>query len=349
MENQLELCELSVRLEGESVVRRVSLTLRPGELACLVGPSGCGKTTLLRTIAGFEQPSAGSIRLHGREIADARGGVPAEKRGVGMVFQDLALFPHLTVAGNIAFGMRGQPREAVERRIEELLDLVELRSLRDCYPHQLSGGQQQRVALIRAMAPRPALLLLDEPFSSQDMERREQLVREVRDILLDEGVTAMLVTHDQHEAFAFADTIGVMNGGRLLQWDNAFDLYHRPANRFVADFIGQGVLIEAVVREGQTLQTELGEICGELSRELPPESEAELLIRPDDIVHDDQSPVRARVVSRLFRGASHLYTLELESGTRILCLAPSHHNHQTGEWIGIRLNLDHLVVFPAEG
>ncbi len=347
MQNQLEIHDLSIRLGGKSIVHQVSLTLRPGELSCLVGPSGCGKTTLLRTIAGFEQPSAGSVLLHGNRIADASHSTPPEKRGIGMVFQDLALFPHLTVAANIAFGMQGEPRPAVDQRIDELLRLVGMSAQRNCYPHQLSGGQQQRIALIRAMAPRPALLLLDEPFSSQDMERREQLVQEVRAILLEEGITAMLVTHDQHEAFAFADTIGVMSEGGLLQWDSAFNLYHRPLSRFVADFIGQGVLISARIVDGQTLQTELGKIRGELSQQLPPGSTAELLIRPDDIIHDDQSPVRARVVARLFRGASHLYTLELESGTRVLCLAPSHHNHRIGERIGIRLNLDHLVVFPC--
>ncbi|HFC54236.1 MAG TPA: ABC transporter ATP-binding protein [Gammaproteobacteria bacterium] len=348
MQNQLELRELSVRLGGKAVVQQVSLALQPGELTCLVGPSGCGKTTLLRAIAGFEQPCAGSISLHGNRVADARHSVPPEKRGIGMVFQDLALFPHLTVAGNIAFGMRGQPRPAIDRRIDELLELVDMPALRNCYPHQLSGGQQQRIALIRAMAPRPALLLLDEPFSSQDMERREQLVQEVRNILARDGITAMLVTHDQHEAFAFADTIGVINDGRLLQWDSAFDLYHRPKSRFVADFIGQGVLLGATVLDRETLQTELGKIRGELSRQLPGGSAVELLIRPDDIVHDDSSPVRARVVNRLFRGASHLYTLELTSGGRVLCLAPSHHDHRPGEQIGIRLNLDHLVIFPAK-
>ena len=348
MQGPLELRELTVELEGKPVLQQIDLTLQPGELACLVGPSGCGKTTLLRAIAGFEQPSAGSVRLNGRLLADGAGGVPPEKRGVGMVFQELALFPHLTVAENIAFGLRGVPRNTVRERVDTLLALVEMESRRDCYPHQLSGGQQQRIALVRALAPRPALLLLDEPFSSQDMERREQLVGEVRDILLEEGVTAMLVTHDQHEAFAFADIIGVMNQGRLLQWDSAFDLYHRPASRFVADFIGQGVLIDAIVRNERTLQTELGEVRGELSCRLPPGSEVELLIRPDDVIHDDRSPVRARVVARLFRGASHLYTLELESGTRLLCLAPSHHNHQAGERIGIRLSPDHLVIFPRE-
>jgi len=168
MQGPLELRDLTVELEGKPVLQQIGLTLQPGELACLVGPSGCGKTTLLRAIAGFEQPSAGSVRLNGRLLADGTGGVAPEKRGVGMVFQELALFPHLTVAENIAFGLRGVPRHTARERIDTLLALVEMESRRDCYPHQLSGGQQQRIALVRALAPRPALLLLDEPFSSQE-------------------------------------------------------------------------------------------------------------------------------------------------------------------------------------
>ncbi len=345
-EKPLELSALSVRLEDRAVLEGVSLALRPGELGCLVGPSGCGKTTLLRTIAGFEQPAAGAVRVNGREVAGAWGGVAPEQRGVGMVFQDLALFPHLTVAENVAFGLRGQPARRVARRVDELLELVKLRPVRDSYPHQLSGGQQQRVALIRAMAPRPALLLLDEPFSSQDMERREQLVTEVRDILKKEGVAAVLVTHDQHEAFAFADTVGVMNEGRLLQWDCAFALYHRPATRFVASFIGQGVFLDAVVRAESVLETELGELSGELSQRLPPATRVVLLVRPDDVIHDETSPLRAEVVRRLFRGATYLYTLRLASGAEVLYLAPSHQVHPLGEKIGIRLDLEHLVIFP---
>ncbi len=348
MSELLELKDLSVSLNGKAIVRQVSLSLPEKGLAALVGPSGCGKTTLLRTVAGFEKPAGGTVMLGGRCVAGGRDSVPPEKRGVGMVFQELALFPHLTVAENIAFGLRNWKASAVEQRVAELLELIGMPEQANCYPHQLSGGQQQRVALVRAMAPRPALLLLDEPFSSQDMERRELLVQEVRKILQEEGIAAMLVTHDQHEAFAFADTVGVMNEGRLLQWDSAFNLYHRPADRFVADFIGQGELIEAVISGPQSVRTELGEIHGELTQQLPPGSRVVLLIRPDDVIHDDQSPVHARVVGRLFRGATHLYTLTLKSGTRVPCLAPSHHDHQMGEWIGIRLNLDHLVVFPLE-
>jgi iron(III) transport system ATP-binding protein len=205
---------------------------------------------------------------------------------------------------------------------------------------------QQRVALARAMAPKPDILLLDEPFSSMDAELREQLAREVRDVLKREDVTAILVTHDQLEAFAMADLIGVLGHGQIHQWGTGFGLYHEPADRFVADFIGQGVLLPATVHDEIRVRTELGRIAGERPHGLPPGSPAEVLIRPDDMLYDESSPRKAVVVERAFRGAEFLYTLRLASGTRVLCLVPSHHRHAVGEEIGVRLQADHLVVFP---
>ncbi|MFC1684150.1 ABC transporter ATP-binding protein [Pseudomonadota bacterium] len=346
MSKQLQLNNVSIRLENQLIVQEISFSLIPGEIGCLLGPSGCGKTTLLRAIAGFEQPTIGDIQLHGQQVADTKKSLSPEKRRVGMVFQDLALFPHLSVTDNIAFGMRDATKAEINHRIDELLELVGLSHLRNSHPHQLSGGQQQRIALARAMAPRPTLLLLDEPFSSQDSERREQLAREVRNILKQDGITAMLVTHDQHEAFAMADHIGVMTDGRLLQWDTPFNLYHSPQDRTVADFIGQGVFIRGRVLDNRQLQTPLGDLHGDVCLNLPVNAEVELLVRPDDIIHDDQSHYLATVEEKAFRGADHLYTLRLPGDTRVLCLAPSHHNHRIGEQIGIRLELDHLVVFP---
>ena len=344
MSKQLQLNNVSIRLENQTIVQEISFSLIPGEIGCLLGPSGCGKTTLLRAIAGFEQPTVGDIQLHGRQVADPKKCLSPEKRRVGMVFQDLALFPHLSVADNIAFGMRKATKAEINKRIDELLELVDLPHLRNSHPHQLSGGQQQRIALARAMAPRPSLLLLDEPFSSQDSERREQLAREVRNILRKDGITAMLVTHDQHEAFAMADHIGVMTDGRLLQWDTPYNLYHRPRDRTVADFIGQGVFISGTVLGDQQLQTPFGTLSGHFSQALPTDTQVELLVRPDDIIHDDKSSHLATVEEKSFRGADHLYTLRLPGDTRVLCLAPSHHNHQIGEEIGIRLELDHLEL-----
>jgi len=331
----LELDDISVSLGRTPVVHDVSLTLEEGQIGCLVGPSGCGKTTLLRTIAGFEQPAAGSISVRDRQVACLQHSDTPESRGVGMVFQDLALFPHMTVAQNIAFGMGKRRKAEISDRVAELLDLVGLGDYAKSYPHQLSGGQQQRVALIRAMAPRPELLLLDEPFSSQDTELRVKLAHEVRDILKRDGITAILVTHDQHEAFAM----------RLLQWDSAWDLYHRPAERFVADFIGEGVFICGNTMQADQIQTELGIISGPLSERLESGTQIDLLVRPDDIVHDESSPNKGTVIAKDFRGADHLYTLRMPGSTRVLCLVPSHFNHEVGESIGVRLRLDHLVIF----
>jgi iron(III) transport system ATP-binding protein len=345
--SQLSVLEVSVAYGDNTVVQDVSFVLEPGNIGCLLGPSGCGKTTLLRAIAGFEPLSRGEIRLHGELVSRPGFTLAPEQRQIGMVFQDFALFPHLSVSRNIAFGLRDQPAAARRRRVGELLELVGLTGAARQYPHELSGGMQQRVALARAMAPRPQILLLDEPFSSMDADLREQIAREVRDVLKREGITAILVTHDQLEAFAMADLIGVIGGGRVHQWGSGFSLYHEPADRFVADFIGQGVLLPASVHDEIRVKTELGRIAGEHPHGLAPGTPAEVLIRPDDMVYDESSPRKAVVVERAFRGAEFMYTLRLGSGTEVLCLVPSHHRHAVGEEIGVRLQADHLVVFPV--
>jgi iron(III) transport system ATP-binding protein len=275
--------------------------------------------------------------------------VPPEERSVGMVFQDFALFPHLTVARNVAFGLRSQTADAAQRRVDEMLELIGLKDAGDAFPHELSGGQQQRVALARALAPNPDLLLLDEPFSSLDIDLRERLTLEVRGILKAAGTTAILVTHDQHEAFVLADEIGVMNAGTIEQWDTAYRLYHQPHTRFVADFVGQGVFLRGVAIGRGRVLTELGELASDNPLSMAEGAAVDLLLRPDDIVHDDASPWQAEVAAKAFRGADFLYTLALGSGTRVLSLVPSHHDHAIGERIGIRLSIDHVVAFPAGG
>jgi iron(III) transport system ATP-binding protein len=341
----LDLLDIDLAYPPRWVVQNLSLRMSCAGIGCLLGPSGCGKTTLLRAIAGFEPVRRGSIRLEGVELSRPDWSLPPERRRIGMMFQDLALFPHLTVTDNIAFGLRNWTAEERRARVRDLLRLIGLEDLAKRYPHQISGGQQQRVALARALAPRPRLLLLDEPFSSLDVTLREGLAREVRAILLQEGTGGLLVSHDQFEAFAFADEIGVLHEGRLLQWDSAYNLYHRPVDRFVANFIGQGVLLAGRVGEGGAVDTELGRIHGAPPAGCAPGVPVEVLVRPDDVVHDDVSPLRAEIVERVFRGAEFLYTLKLPSGARLLCLTPSHHNHAPGQCIGIRLDIDHLVVF----
>lgn len=331
----------------------LDLSLAAGSICCLLGPSGCGKTSVLRCIAGFERVSDGEIRIDGALVSSATQHVPPEHRRIGMVFQDYALFPHLDVAGNVGFGLHGAPGD--RERVAQLLETVGLASSARRFPHELSGGQQQRVALARALAPQPKLLLLDEPFSNLDVDLREQLAGELRSILKANGTTAVFVTHDQYEAFAIADEIAVMADGRIQQIAGAYNLYHQPANRFVADFIGQGVFVDGTVVDSQRLRIEIGEVrhsepirYANDAALCAPGSRVDVLLRPDDVVHDDLSPVHARVVQKAFRGAEILYSLQLDSGARVLSTVPSHHNHVLGETIGIRLDMDHLIVFPKK-
>ncbi|MCG5496822.1 ABC transporter ATP-binding protein [Ectothiorhodospira variabilis] len=346
MTRLLEIDHVSVGYDGTNVVHDVTLNLNTGVIGCLLGPSGCGKTTLLRSIAGFEPISDGQIRLEGQEVSRPGRTQPPERRQVGMVFQDFALFPHLTVAENIAFGIRGQTAGRRRQRVKELLGLISMDGYGEAYPHALSGGQQQRIAVARAMAPRPRVLLLDEPFSNMDVELREGLAREVRAILKQEEITAMLVTHDQNEAFAFADRIAVIHAGRVLQWDTAYNLYHKPRDRFVADFIGQGRMLPGQVLSEHEVKTELGTITGNVPQDCSPGAPVDVLVRPDDIMPDDDSEIFGEVMDKAFRGASFLYNLQLGSGTRVLCLTPSHYNFALGERIPLKLGFNHLVIFP---
>lgn len=341
----LELRNVSQSYGDLHVVHNLSLQLAKGEIGCLLGPSGCGKTTVLRLIAGFERLSAGEILLSGAAVATPDFSLPTEKRRIGMVFQDYALFPHLTVFENVAFGLHQMEKSQRSSRVMELLEVVGLTEAAKKYPHELSGGQQQRVAVARALAPRPDLLLLDEPFSNLDSDLREYLTQEIRDVLKSQNATAILVTHDQHEAFAMADEIGVMHQGMIQQWDTAYNLYHKPNSRFVADFVGKGVLLSGeVVAHGQ-MMTDLGVLHGELPDAVGVGQTVDILLRPDDIVHDDASKLQATIVHKAFQGADILYTLKLDSGQQVLSLVPSHHNHRLGEKIGICLEIDHVIAF----
>ncbi|MDX1676773.1 ABC transporter ATP-binding protein [Arsukibacterium sp.] len=340
------LDKLAVAYGPHVVVKDVSLALAEGQIGCLVGPSGCGKTTLLRAIAGFEPAASGSISLQQRVVSDKQTQLATEQRRVGMVFQDFALFPHLSVADNISFGLQSRSKKFKQDKVKQLLQLVGLPDLANRYPHQLSGGQQQRVALARALAPEPKVLLLDEPFSSLDAELREALARDIRHILQQLKITAVMVTHDQFEAFTMADMVGVMQHGKLQQWATPYELYHKPASRFVADFVGRGVLLPGEMLDGIKVQTCLGVFKQRYLQNASSGDKVDVLIRPDDIVHDDASGITAKVLEKSFRGSHILYTLALSGGEQVYCLALSHHNHAIGEQIGIRLDLDHLVLFP---
>ena len=352
----LQVANLGVTYAGrpQPAVDDVTFSLQTGQIGVLIGPSGCGKTTLLRAVAGLERANSGSIMLGSQIISSAELHVPAEQRRLGMVFQDYALFPHLDVARNVGFGISHLPSRQRAQRVAEVLELVGMPTAGKRFAHELSGGQQQRVALARALAPSPRLLLLDEPFSNLDVDLRERLAHEVRSILKAAGATALFVTHDQLEAFAIGDRIGVMQHGKLHQWDEAYALYHRPATRFVADFIGHGVFAHAQIEQrpqGVVVSTALGDLIDLEECPLPnayPDGLCDVLLRADDIVHDDHAHVKAQIVRKAFRGSEFLYTLRLATGEAVVAHVPSHHDHALGEWIGIRAEVDHVVTFPRE-
>ncbi len=345
MEHLLEIDAIRCGYEDHTVVDGLSLGLRPGSMACLLGPSGCGKTTVLRAVAGFEPLSSGEIRLAGQSVSRPGRMLAPEKRGLGMVFQDYALFPHLRVGENVAFGLRRRSRAERRRTAEQILELVGLAGCARRYPHELSGGEQQRVAVARALAPQPRLLLLDEPFSNLDVELRERLAVDIRDILKERGIASLFVTHDQHEAFVMGEQIGVMNGGRILQWDTPFNIYHEPADRFVADFIGQGRLIRGVLAAADTVDTVLGRLRGRRSYPWPAGSEVELLLRPDDLALDAGEGHPAQVVDRAFKGAETLYTLRLNDSTEVLSLVPSHQEYPLNARVHVRVVAQHVILF----
>jgi iron(III) transport system ATP-binding protein len=330
------------------VISGLSFSVPEHSLVCLLGPSGCGKTTVLRAIAGFHPLDEGNIKLGGHVVSEPGNTLAPEQRRVGMVFQDHALFPHIKVKDNVAFGLRKRHAATDLVFVDELLERVGLSTMSDRYPHELSGGQQQRVALARALAPKPDLLLMDEPFSNLDVELRERLGYEVREILKDQGITSVMVTHDQQDAFALSDKVGVMYDGRIEQWGTPYNLYHQPSNRFVADFIGEGVFLPGRLLDKATVEIELGTVQGRGNYHWDPGTVLDVLIRPDDIIPDSNGAMMAQVIRKAFKGAEILYTLRLDSGTEVLSLFPSHANHDVGEKVGIRLQAEHLVVFARD-
>jgi iron(III) transport system ATP-binding protein len=297
---------------GTAVVDGVSLEVAPGQILALLGPSGCGKTTTLRLIAGFEQVDSGSIHIDGQEVANGRSHthVPPEKRRAGMVFQDYAIFPHLSVADNVAFGLpRGKTRQ---NQVEEMLAFVGLAGLGARMPHELSGGQQQRVALARALAPRPAVLLLDEPFSNLDAALRQSVRQEVKGLLKASGTTAVFVTHDQEEALFLGDRVAVMNAGRLEQAGTPEAIFHAPRTRFVAEFMGHSTFIPGIVTAGG-VDTPLGFQAHTTT--LAPGTAVSMMARPDDVKLTADPAGQSRILSRQFQGIAFIYRVALPDGS----------------------------------
>jgi iron(III) transport system ATP-binding protein len=312
----------------------VSLEVRAGELVAVLGPSGCGKTTLLRLIAGFERPDSGSIEAGDERVAGNGSFVPPERRRVGMVFQDYALFPHLTVERNVAFGLERRPRAERRTLTRTTLELVGLQHKARRYPHELSGGERQRVALARALAPEPEVVLLDEPFSSLDASLRADLRREVELILRDAGATALLVTHDQEEALSLADRLAVMRDGRLVQIGAPEEVYARPADRWSAQFLGEVNVLSGVARGGG-VETDLG-VFDMPGAGGPPSGSLHVAVRPEQLELRSDSGGNAEVVEREFRGHDVLYRLRHESGRTVLVQLPSLELFEVGQRVFVR-------------
>jgi len=335
---------------GENMVLRgFDLELESGEIGGILGPSGCGKTSVLRAIAGFLSPTSGEIHLDGRLLSNTTTIVPPEQRNLGMVYQDYALFPHLNVGQNICFGIYKKTKQEQKAIAETLLDLIQLSGYENRMPAELSGGQQQRVALARSLATDPDVILLDEPFSGLDAELRRELSLAVKDILKERGTTALLVTHDQEEAFAMADHIGVICDGQIHQWGTAYNLYHQPANRFVADFVGRGSFLPGVSVDKNTVKTELGLI--RVTK--PPNNyiaggKVDLLIRPDDLTIDHQGSIKGLVSKKLFVGRDTVYQVKLASGIELEAMLPSYSDYQIGDELTLSIDVPNLIAFSVQ-
>ena len=331
-------------LSDQPAVQDISLTAHEGEIICLLGPSGCGKTTTLRAIAGFEKVTSGEIFLGGQCVSSPSLHVPTERRRVGMVFQDYALFPHLTVTDNVAFGLQKLSRTERNERTTSMLQLVGLIGYEDRYPHELSGGQQQRVALARALAPNPVILLMDEPFSNLDPDMTIKMRNELYRLLRQTKTTAVLVTHDHQEAFAMADRVAVLQDGLLVQYSTPETIYHLPTCQFVAEFVGKADFIPGVVQNGK-VETEIGPFPNHHQYEGDPN--VVVMVRPDDIKINSASSGNARILSRQFRGSQHLYKIELPSGHIVHSVEPSDHSYTIDSKVSLEVIARHTVLFNS--
>lgn len=341
----VECIALTKHFDDTMAVDHIDLQVERGQILTVLGPSGCGKTTLLRLIVGFEAPDAGQVKIDGRQVAGPGDMVPPERRRVGMVFQEHALFPHLTVGENIAFGLLDKPKVERKTRVKHLLNLVGLSEMGGRFPHELSGGESQRVALARALAPEPSVVLMDEPFSNLDADRRIRIRDQVRFILKQTGTTVIFVTHDQEEALFMGDRLAVMRHGRLEQVDQAEEIFRAPATGFVAEFLGRAEFLPAeVVQAG--LETELGVIQQEVNAS--PGTPVEVAFRADDLTFEPDPQGNAMVLARYFQGAVTTYRLRLGSGRIVHSLQPHYLEYSPGTRVRAKLDANHpLPVFEA--
>lgn len=342
----LELRKVTCAYEaGRPAISDISLCARKGEILCLLGPSGCGKTTTLRAIAGFEPVIGGEVHLQDQLVSAAGLLVPTEERRVGMVFQEYALFPHLRVAENIAFGLRHLSADQRTTQVHAMLAMTGLIGFERRYPHELSGGQQQRVALARALAQKPVVLLLDEPFSNLDPDMTGKMRQDLHDLLRRTNTTAILVTHDHDEAFAMADRVAVLNNGRLEQFDTPEAIYHMPSTPFVADFVGQADFIPGIVENGKVL-TEIGEFPNQVGYQGG--ARVVVMIRPDDIHVIPAENCTARILARQFRGSENLYMIGLPSGHVVHSSEASTSVYPVGTRVALEVIATHTVLFDQD-
>ena len=328
-----------------STVKGISLALQPGQILCLLGPSGCGKTTTLRAIAGFEKITSGIIRLEGQTLSSASVHIPPEKRRIGMVFQEYALFPHMRVVDNVAFGLYHWKGAEQNTRVQELLELVGLQDLGNRFPHELSGGQQQRVAMARALAPNPLMILLDEPFSNLDPDMTIKMRKELYHLLRKTQTTAILVTHDHEEAFAMADRVAVMEQGVLVQCDTPEAIYQTPSCPFVAKFIGQANTIPGTVINGQ-VETELGVFPNH--NHLGSATQVLVMVRPTDIQLHPSKAGQGRIESRQFQGSQTLYSVRLESGKVVHCCMSPIPVYNIDTPVELQITTTHTILFQQQ-
>ena len=346
-ETLLNINNVDVGYDNSIIVNGVSLELKAGEIGCLLGPSGYGKSTLLKAIAGFEPLKGGSISLSNNAISDQQNTLAPEQRNIGMVFQDVALFPHFTIEQNIAFGLKKLTKEQQTHRVKQLLKLIDLTDKLNDYPHQLSGGQQQRVALARALAPRPKLILLDEPFSGLDAKLRDSLVPQVRDILKQENVSAIMVSHDQSEAFAIADRIAIMQSGAIHQWDTAYQIYNHPKTKFVASFVGKNRFLPGQVNSEYTVSTLFGEFKSTTPHGYQLGKDVDVVIRFDDIKQNLKGLYCGTVNKKQFDGSYFIFELVLADGTDVVCRTPFRNEHQfnIGDQLNFDISVNSLIIF----
>ena len=346
MSGSLKLAGLAKRFGDVAAVDGVSLDLATGEHLALIGPSGCGKSTILLMVAGLLTPDGGEIHIGNRQVAGAGTWVEPDKRRVGMVFQDYALFPHLTVTGNIGFGLDRLTKLERAKRVQEVLALVGLEALSGRYPHELSSGQQQRVALARSLAPDPAVVLLDEPFSNLDRTLRESLRVETKAVLRRAGATAVLVTHDHSEALGFGDRIAVMRSGHVLQIGSPEELFDFPEDEFVATFLGSADFLPARRADGGKIASEVGTF-GPL--EIPAEGDLAVMVRPHEVTFDADPAGPATIAGREYQGSTVLYELTLDSGSRLSCRRAPSPRFEVGARVQVRLIEGYPPVLFSEG